>query len=665
MHGIFKRFIIITICLLFAVPVGYAFRYETLRPGERGQEIKNMQEALVFLQYPIKADGKYGPMTENAVRAFQMSQKLNSDGLAGHNTLTRLFLLAPQFKPQGGQTPPKTDVTNKPNIEPSYSNAVPNIGKGKYRQGDEANNVRLLQERLNTLGYDAGRADAVFGRKTTVALKEFQANAGLVVDGVAGQNTFNVLFSKNAPKASDKAPSPTKAPATYVPQPNATSIPATHAPLPSPSASPQTDAPVNPSPIGSAFVDTPNKGSLNFRRVPKKGAGFIKAIPNGTTVSVVTSLGSWCQIIYEGQKGYVMTEFLNFGKNTGATQAPVPTFAPVPTAPVPTSAPAPVKPDINLTSRPGDRNEQVRLLQEKLKELGYSVNVNSYYDSKTRAAVIEFQRKNGLKQDGLAGRRTKTLLYSTSATPNELDQSPIEAPSSFETLSIDDKGSAVELMQKRLKQLGYPVTVSKVFDMKTHQAVVAFQSLNKLSKTGRADASMQKLLFSNNAKRYSSDYAGLSEGAGRDISVSSSQVKLLHWFKDIKPSIRAGQTVTVYHPGSGINFKLRLYSLGRHADSEPLSLKDTTLMNRALGPASWNTRGVYVKLPNGTWTLASMHNYPHLSGAIKDNGFDGHLCVHFLRDMEEAEKNDPNYGVSNQKNIRKIWKSISGEELDY
>jgi hypothetical protein len=88
-------------------------------------------------------------------------------------------------------------------------------------------------------------------------------------------------------------------------------------------------------------------------------------------------------------------------------------------------------------------------------------------------------------------------------------------------------------------------------------------------------------------------------------------------------------------------------------------------MNRAFGPPSWNANGVYVKLPNGTWTVAAMHNRPHLSGSIPDNGFDGHLCVHFLRDMEETKRVSPNYGVTNQNVIRKLWKSISGEELDY
>ncbi len=83
------------------------------------------------------------------------------------------------------------------------------------------------------------------------------------------------------------------------------------------------------------------------------------------------------------------------------------------------------------------------------------------------------------------------------------------------------------------------------------------------------------------------------------------------------------------------------------------------------GKNTWNQHGVYVKLPNGTWTVGSTHDMPHLSGSIKDNGFDGHLCVHFLRNMEEAETNDPNYGVSNQKTIRELWKRISGQEINY
>ena len=114
------------------------------------------------------------------------------------------------------------------------------------------------------------------------------------------------------------------------------------------------------------------------------------------------------------------------------------------------------------------------------------------------------------------------------------------------------------------------------------------------------------------------------------------------WYTEIKPTIKSGQTVLVYEPRSGSSFRLRFYSLGRHADSEPLTAQDTAIMKAAWGGKfSWDEKPVYVLLPSGTWVLASMHCMPHLSGSIKDNDFDGHLCVHFPRTMEETAKLDP------------------------
>ena len=62
--------------------------------------------------------------------------------------------------------------------------------------------------------------------------------------------------------------------------------------------------------------------------------------------------------------------------------------------------------------------------------------------------------------------------------------------------------------------------------------------------------------------------------------------------------------------------------------------------------------------------MASMHDRPHLTGSITDNGFDGHLCVHFLRDMSECKANDPNYGVTNQNAIRQAWLALTGQTVD-
>ena len=50
-----------------------------------------------------------------------------------------------------------------------------------------------LQQRLLDMGFDCGRVDGIFGHSTEAALKEFQRNTGLVVDGTCGPSTFKAL----------------------------------------------------------------------------------------------------------------------------------------------------------------------------------------------------------------------------------------------------------------------------------------------------------------------------------------------------------------------------------------------------------------------------------------------------------------------------------------
>lgn len=45
---------------------------------------------------------------------------------------------------------------------------------------------------------------------------------------------------------------------------------------------------------------------------------------------------------------------------------------------------------------------------------------------------------------------------------------------------------------------------------------------------------------------------------------------------------------------------------------------------------------------------------------LKNNNFDGQNCVHLLRTMSKAERDDPKDGVKNQKCIRELWKKITG-----
>ena len=78
-------------------------------------------------------------------------------------------------------------------------------------------------------------------------------------------------------------------------------------------------------------------------------------------------------------------------------------------------------------------------------------------------------------------------------------------------------------------------------------------------------------------------------------------------------------------------------------------------MYRAFGNKNtWNPKAVWITMPDGNTFIASLHNTPHLSGKIKDNNFDGHLCIHFPREMKEAEATGP-YAVSHQNEIISGW----------
>ena len=59
-----------------------------LKLGSKGNEVKLLQEKL-----NLKADGIFGPLTEEAVKDFQRSNGLEVDGIVGADTLSKLNLL--------------------------------------------------------------------------------------------------------------------------------------------------------------------------------------------------------------------------------------------------------------------------------------------------------------------------------------------------------------------------------------------------------------------------------------------------------------------------------------------------------------------------------------------------------------------------------------------
>lgn len=60
------------------------------------------------------------------------------------------------------------------------------------------NQVRLIQSRLQALGYQPGPIDGDYGSRTETAVRQFQAANGLKVDGIVGDRTWSALMAGKA-----------------------------------------------------------------------------------------------------------------------------------------------------------------------------------------------------------------------------------------------------------------------------------------------------------------------------------------------------------------------------------------------------------------------------------------------------------------------------------
>ena len=149
----------------------------------------------------------------------------------------------------------------------------------------------------------------------------------------------------------------------------------------------------------------------------------------------------------------------------------------------------------------GAQNDEVRRLQQRLKELGfYTGEVDGQFGQGTQAAVILFQTQHGLTADGIAGEGTRTRLYSQSA--QTFIPTPTPAPTAAGLLKKGDDGEAVSLMQERLKELGYyNGSVDGDFGGGTEEAVRLFQRQNGLDVDGSAGKMTFALLYSDDAKQ--------------------------------------------------------------------------------------------------------------------------------------------------------------------
>ncbi len=147
----------------------------TIRRGDRGAAVAEIRAVLRTLEllpaFPPAAgalDGaEFDQQTELAIRTFQQSRGLSADGRVGEETWQALEAARWRL---GSRT---------------LYHALPDPLVG--------DDVRQLQERLLEMGYDVGRADAIYGPRTARAVATFQREVGLSPDGACGPQTMHAL----------------------------------------------------------------------------------------------------------------------------------------------------------------------------------------------------------------------------------------------------------------------------------------------------------------------------------------------------------------------------------------------------------------------------------------------------------------------------------------
>ncbi len=510
----------------------------TAKQGDAGELVERIQSRLREMSYYTGAiDGKYGSGTADAVRRFQRAIGITADGAANELTQKALFAAsvtaaptvpvtaAPTAKPaSSGAYPYATTTTVTVNMRKgrsasaAYIQSVPKgasitvesmsgeyvyatykgksgylniayvqipleyLGGSTLAQDADAHrdyaavalystgaNVKALEQALKELGYFTGVADTTCAADTVTAIKQFQRVNSLVQDGVASPEIQQLIFEKGAKNAAGK----------------------------------KTSVKTVPDVDGFSMKLNATGDRVTALQQMLKTMGYYNALPNGVfdrdTYQAVRAFQKAKGLTVDGVAGPKTLAVLYL---LSATPTPAPVIYLTPT---PAPAPTPLTAANVIVMQNGTRGVAVTELQNRLMTLGYyAVIPDGVYDANDIAAVREFQKRNGLKADGIAGLQTQLLLYSdlavpyATATPAAQNTAPTATatPAITQTLREGDTGESVRAMQARLSQLGYLTgAVDGIYGGGTAGAVKRFQSASRLSVDGVAGPETLRALY--------------------------------------------------------------------------------------------------------------------------------------------------------------------------
>ena len=430
----------------------------TLRRGSTGPFVTQLQQKLTLLRYyrgPIS--GIFGAETEHAVILFQQALGLETDGIVGPITWAAIDAAI-------------EDMPVAP-VRPTL------------RLGSTGIFVTELKQMLSILGYFSGSLNAIFDEETEQAVKAFQHDAGLVVDGIVGPLTWSALD-----EALDTLP-PAERPVLRLGSTGYFVTKLQHyLILLGYYSGPEngifdakTEAAVKAFQLTAGIVEDGIVGFETWTALDEA----IEALPpkpvrptlrRGDTGPYVTQLQQMLSLlgfytgpingIFDAETEQAVIAFQRVSRLVADGIVGPQTWAALDEAIEDLPILTPERPVI----RKGDTGQYVQVLQMMLRLLGYYHGpINAVFDENTRQAVIKFQRENNLTADGVVGPDTWAALDAAiSSLPPGTSGRP--------TLRPGTTGRFVRELKEILTTLGYyNGPIDQVFDALTQQAVIAFQ----------------------------------------------------------------------------------------------------------------------------------------------------------------------------------------------
>ncbi len=434
------------------------------RFGDKNTSIKNLQDFLIksgFLQQG-QSDGIMGPVTSDAIKRFQSVAGLTPTGVVDHETLSTFY-----------------EYMEKAAADEQNNNTADSI----------MNLVSNLQQKLIDLGFLEGTPTGVYDNETTNAVRNFQSEVGIAPSGVVDAATALALEN-------------------YIPPDSGVATTNIQSPTLKIGSSGAAVRILQEMLINYGYLNDVADGIFG-PKTEEAVRAFQQA--NGLKVDGIAGPATWAALfaydapqtppvarpeLNEGSSGDEVTKLQNklydynflIGRPDGyfgpRTADAVKNFQSAvglePTGVVDDETYEALdnynpKPEPTLpTLREGANNEFVKLLQSKLKELGfYKGEINSDFDKETLEAIKNFQTQADINPDGVVGDQTWSRLNSN------------QASGGFPILMEGDTGPNVAILQERIFALGYyKGYITGRFDNETKDAVTKFQKDTGLSSDG-------------------------------------------------------------------------------------------------------------------------------------------------------------------------------------